>query len=182
MGAINKVIQGVNDLQTLYPEIAAEWNYELNGNKTPDSVAAHSNKKFWWHCHKCGYDWEASPNSRTSGSNCPACSNKTVVKGFNDLATRNPEIAKEWNYEKNGDITPEMVVSGCNKSFWWKCHECGFEWFCSINNRSSGRGCRKCGRKRAAEKFVKAYAKRNNFAENYPDIASEWNYSKNTEY
>lgn len=33
--------------------------------------------------------------------------------GINDLATVNPELANEWNYEKNYPLTPMDV------SFYW---------------------------------------------------------------
>lgn len=33
--------------------------------------------------------------------------------GINDLATVNPELAKDWDYEKNGDLKPTDV------SFYW---------------------------------------------------------------
>ena len=42
-----------------------------------------------------------------------------IVKGVNDLATTDPNIAKEWNYNKNMDITPFEVVRGSAKRVWW---------------------------------------------------------------
>ena len=50
---------------------------------------------------------------------CPYCSNKKVGYG-NDLKTNYPEIAKEWNYEKNS-IRPEEVVPLSVKKAWFKC-------------------------------------------------------------
>ena len=43
-------------------------------------------KKVWWKCSVCGYEWKTAISARTRGIGCPACSNKTVWKGHNDLA------------------------------------------------------------------------------------------------
>lgn len=44
--ANRKVISGINDLQSQYPEIAAEWDYEANNIiGVPSEIASGSNKK-----------------------------------------------------------------------------------------------------------------------------------------
>lgn len=40
-------------------------------------------------------------------------------KKFVSLAEARPDLAKEWNYEKNGDLRPEDVSCGSNKKIWW---------------------------------------------------------------
>ena len=78
---------------------------------------------------------------------CPYCNGRKVWPGFNDLKTTNPEIAKEWNYEKNADVTPSDIKSGSNIKVWWKCIN-GHEWEAKVNERVRGRGCPYCsGRK-----------------------------------
>ena len=50
-----KVLKGFNDLATLEPEIASEWDYELNKLK-PTEVSRNSAKRAWWKCrygHSC---------------------------------------------------------------------------------------------------------------------------------
>ena len=74
---------------------------------------------------------------------CPYCSNKKVLRGYNDLETTNPVLAKEWNYEKNGDLLPTQLVAGSNKKVWWKCSE-AHEWQAVINNRNNGSACPCC--------------------------------------
>ena len=51
----------------------------------------------------------------------------------------NPEIAKEWNYEKNVNLKPEHFAANSNKKVWWKCSK-GHEWQAVIASRNSG-GC-----------------------------------------
>ncbi|MBM6661435.1 zinc-ribbon domain-containing protein [Marseilla massiliensis] len=41
------------------------------------------------------------------------------------LASKFPEIAKEWCYEKNGNLIPETTFAGSHKEVFWKCAECG---------------------------------------------------------
>ena len=42
-----------------------------------------------------------------------------VLAGFNDLASRFPEIAAEWS-EKNYPLRPDEVTAFSNKKAWWK--------------------------------------------------------------
>lgn len=70
----NIVKEGVNDLATTYPNIAKEWHPVKNQKLKPQLVVAGSNKKVWWACSKCNYEWEATIRNRTSnGSGCPYC-------------------------------------------------------------------------------------------------------------
>ena len=135
-------IKGKNDLQTINPTLADEWNYEKNNALTPTDVTPGSNKKVWWKCSE-GHEWQAYICHRNKGSGCPYCSGKKVLKGFNDLQTVNPTLAKEWNYEKNNALTPTDVTTGSNKKVWWKCSE-GHEWQALIYNRQRGNGCPIC--------------------------------------
>ena len=62
--------------------------------------------------------------------------------GFNaPFSETHPELAEQWHPTKNGDLTPQDVVSGSHRKVWWKCPDCGYEWEASIANRSRGRGC-----------------------------------------
>lgn len=109
------------------------WNYEKNGDLAPSTITIGSERKIWWKCDK-GHEWEASPTNLSRGPRCPYCNNKKILEGYNDLATINPELAKEWNYEKNGDLKPSMVGAKSGKKVWWKCDK-GHEWETGINNR-----------------------------------------------
>ena len=99
-------------------------------------------EKVWWKCNK-NHEWQAIVRSRNNGSGCPICANQQVLKGYNDLATINPKLAQEWNYEKNGKLKPDMVVANNGQKVWWKCKN-GHEWQASIINRNKGAGCFEC--------------------------------------
>ena len=141
------LLKGMNDLQTSFPEIVNEWNWEKNGELKPDMVAGSTNKKVWWK-GVCGHEWQATVNSRTgrSKNGCPICANIEVLVGYNDLQSVYPDIAKEWNYEKNGDLKPDAIVYGSNKRVWWRCEK-GHEWKTTPNHRVNRHdGCPQCGK------------------------------------
>jgi hypothetical protein len=52
----------------------------------------------------------------------------------NRLSKVNPELCEEWDYEKNGDLTPDKLSYSSNKKVWWKCQN-GHEWVSSPNQR-----------------------------------------------
>ena len=150
-------VSGINDLQTVNPALATEWNYERNSGLMPMDVLPKSNKKVWWKCSK-GHEWQSTVANRNNGNGCPYCLGKYAVKGENDLQTVNPAIAKEWNYEKNDDLKPEEFTANSNKDVWWKCSK-GHVWHASIANRSKGNGCPVCNseRKTSFPEYALAY-------------------------
>lgn len=122
-----QILSGFNDLETWcknhsnYTYLLDEWDKELNKEKM-NEIAAKSHKKYYWSC-KNGHSFLASPADRTrppKGRNCPFCSNKKVLPGYNDLQTLFPNIAKEFASDLNG-ITPDKVIAGSNKSYYWRC-------------------------------------------------------------
>lgn len=166
----HKLLIGYNDLQTVNPKLAAEWNYEKNKNLIPKQVIAGAKIKVWWKCY-VGHEWEATVAQRKKGTGCPYCSGKKVLKGYNDLATMDPILDKEWNYSKNGDLTPDIITLNCNKKIWWKCSK-GHEWLSTPNNRNGGNGCPYC----ANQKVLRGY---NDLKTVNPELAAEWNYERN---
>ena len=160
-----------NSLFVSNPELSKEWDYEKNGNLRPEYVVANSGKKVWWKCDK-GHEWQATIGSRNSGRGCPCCSGNKVLTGYNDLQTVNSILAKEWNYEKNNELTPADVLSNSGKKVWWKCQR-GHEWQATIDNRNKGKGCPYC----SGRYPVKG---ENDLQTVNPTLAKEWNYEKNS--
>jgi uncharacterized Zn-finger protein len=140
-------IKGETDLATLNPELAGEWHPTKNKNETPKNVPLTSHKNIWWLCEN-NHVWQASIYSRTNGNGCPYCSGQKPIVGETDLETVMPEIAVEWNYERNRGKTPNMFTKSSNKRVWWKC-EFGHEWRTAICTRTGvGTGCPECAKKR----------------------------------
>lgn len=176
-----RVLRGVNDLETVNPELCKEWNYKRNIGISPDLFFPNSDKKVWWKC-ELGHEWQASIGHRNKGRGCPICAGKQVLTGFNDLASTNPEVAKEWEVERNMGVTPENVTPNSHKKAWWKCSVCGNEWQAIISERNRGYGCPKCGvRKMAHSRRCNQIEEKGSLEQNNPDLAKEWLYAKNGE-
>ena len=160
-----------NNLATVNPELAKQWHPTKNGELTPLDVTAGSNKKVWW-MGNCGHEWEAVIASRNTGIGCPYCSGQRVLKGFNDFATVHPELVAEWDFEKNGDLSPSKLAPSSGMQVWWKCLKCGYKYKADLNHRHNGTGCPAC-----AGRVV--WVGHNDLASQYPQIAKSWNYEKN---
>ena len=103
-----------------------------------------SGKKVWWVCNE-GHEWQAAISTRAR-SDCPYCAGKLPIVGKTDLATLMPEIAEEWNYEKNRGKTPQMFTKYSNQKVWWRC-DLGHEWRTATNTRTGlGIGCPECAK------------------------------------
>ena len=103
-----------------------------------------ASKKVLWKClnYDCGEVFDISWNciySQKQG--CPFCSNHRTNLS-NCLATKNPELAKEWHPTKNNNLTPYDVTVNSGKKVWWMCNKNPkHEWESVVNNRANGNGC-----------------------------------------
>lgn len=165
-----KILAGYNDLLTTNPMLASEWNYDKNGELLPSQIGEGSAKTVWWKC-SLGHEWSSTVTHRKRGNGCPYCSNKRILRGYNDLATIHPEIATEWNYEKNGGLTPFEVAPASSKRVWWKCKN-GHEWQAVILHRHQGHNCPICVNQ-------KVQIGQNDLATTHPSLVSEWHTHKN---
>ena len=171
-----------NSLAVKYPEIAKEWNYDKNGKLGPDMVLSGSSLRVWWKCSN-GHEWENSICNRTSqNQKCPYCRGHRVIPGINDLCSCNRLLAKEWNYDKNGELKPTDVTLGSDKIVWWKCSKCNNEWQARINERNRGTKCPICYREYLSKnRRNMSISVKGSLSETSPDIAKEWHPTKNTE-
>ena len=130
-----------------FPLLEKEWDYEKNTDVNPYKITAKTNRIVWWLC-KHGHSYQARVSDRTSkGSGCPYCAGKLPIVGENDLKTTHKELMLDWDYSKNNP--PTNYKAGSNKTVWWKCHICGYEWQAKIYSRAlNGRGCKECHRNR----------------------------------
>lgn len=60
-----------NNLAIKFPNLAAEWCFELN-EKNPNEYTSFSNYKVWWVCLQ-GHKWVTGINNRSNGTGCPVC-------------------------------------------------------------------------------------------------------------
>ena len=113
---------------------------------------------------------------------------KTQIKRkFVSLAEARPDLTKEWNYEKNGDLRPEDVGHRSDKKVWWICpydvpddypveslrgKHFDFEWEAKVYVRSEYPGC----------PFLSGHSTWtgfNDLAAINPELAAQWHPTKN---
>lgn len=134
-----RAIPGVTDLATMRPDLIKEWHPTKNGNIDPSELTPDSHVEIWWMCEK-GHEWKKIPHGR---GKCPYCTNHEICVGFNDLASKYPEIATQFDSAAN-NLSPTEVLFTSDKEYWWKC-ENGHKWKSTISNRvKSGGICIEC--------------------------------------
>ena len=144
------------------PELVAQW--ARSNSISPDKVSCGSHLKVRWVCAK-GHEWEAVVKNRTLlGSGCPYCEHRGVLKGYNDLATVNPSLAKSWSPKNK--LKPSEVSPASNLEVLWVCEK-GHEWKTRIADRSEGHGCPYC----AGHRVWKGY---NDLSTTHSELLSEW--------
>ena len=177
-----RVLVGYNDLATLFPHLAKEWDYTEN-DIDMNSVVIGGTQKIHWICSNCQHKWVATVRSRTQkATGCPECSRKkrtaartkTYVKKHGCIT--NSLLLKEWNYQKNEELglSPEALTPNSSKEALWTCATCGHEWAAKIANRSNGRGCPLC-----ANKVIVIGI--NDLCTTHPFLVKEWDYERNGE-
>ena len=139
----NRLIDPVNSLAALCPDVAKEWH--PNNLLLSSQVAPKSSKKVWWRCDK-GHEWEAVIASRSNEHGgikhrCPFCLGKRATANHN-LSKSFPELVSTWHPTKN-KLGPDRYLPSSHARVWWRCSK-GHEWQSTIKNRSSGRGCPTC--------------------------------------
>jgi len=162
-----------------YPELLKTWDFRKN-EIDPNKVPHWSKEKFWWRCPEGkDHEWCTPPAFRLNQLNCdalkisnyvsecPFCCNKKVSI-TNSLATKFPEIAKEWHPTKNKELTPNKVVYGHSGIVWWQCLRNNHEFKCRVIDRTSKN--RKC---------IRCIPVGGSLEETHPIISKEWDYSKN---
>lgn len=140
-------------------------------NFSMNEITIGSGKNVWWLCSN-GHSYQTSLSHRIKmGTGCGICSHKVFRKNENDLLTTHPEIAEEWDYEKN-KVSPNEVMAGSNNAKYWFICSKGHSYDATLLNRKKGRGCPTCSIERHTsfpEKTIFYYMKKYflNVEENY---------------
>ncbi len=78
-----RLIPGVNDLATLYPEIAKMWHPTMNGDLKPSEVTAGGVTQYWWQHEadeKTPHEWKASPENIVNNGGCIRCLRGSIAE------------------------------------------------------------------------------------------------------
>jgi len=151
-------------LAAAYPEVAAEWDPDRNGTLTAAGVRPSSNKHAWWRC-PAGHCWEAQIASRTTGGcGCPYCAGRRATPATS-LAAADPDLAAQWDPDRNGTLTPAAVRPGSSRYVWWRC-PAGHRWRAQIQQRTRQHtGCPVCASPANHGRQL---------ANTFPDLAAQW--------
>lgn len=151
------------DLQSTNPELAKDWDYEKNYPLTPEMFFAGSEKKVFWKCSKCGYEWEANINSRNSGYGCHRCANRERYTTNSYIQAAKKTHGDKFDYSKTiyvNSKTPIIII----------CKRHG-EFTINPSEHLAGKGCKFCA--------GQAFHKNEVLSVVYPHLVSEWDYDKN---
>ena len=125
-------------------ELMDLWDVEKNNESgiSPDTLKEYSHQSAWWRCQN-GHTYQMVIYSKREGRDCPYCTNRKVLEGYNDILTTHPEIAKQWDYDSNGDLLPTMISHGSDRIVFWVC-EYGHKWQQRVAARTRGSACPVC--------------------------------------
>jgi very-short-patch-repair endonuclease len=171
-------------IATTHPEITAQWHPTRNESLRPEDFSHGSEKQVWWLCPRtcpegCAHEWKADISKRIlrgEDAGCPYCAtNHKKVCYHSSLAYLRPDIAAEWDHEKNGELKPDVVSLHSGKNVWWKCstpceYGCKHEWQARINDRSTT-SCPHCNRTHVCFHQSISFT--------HPEIVEEWHPTKN---
>lgn len=166
---MSKKLTDNNRLSILCPDIIEEWNYSRNNGLMPYDFCVNSRRVVWWKCKICGHEYLAKIEDKSRG--------KKQCIYHRSLGYLNQKLRKEWDYEKNGKLTPYDVLPNSGKKVWWKCKD-GHKWYAEIRSRNrngkkhpNANGCPYCYNRMATEN--------NCLQKTKPDLAKYWHPTKN---
>jgi hypothetical protein len=143
---INKGYKKARDIKYsfafLYPEWVQFWDFEKN-SINPYTLFPNSEYYAWWTC-PFDHSIRIKIKSRMRYKECRKCKViKQIVK--RSLQDMYPEIAKEWDYEKNYPVTPRNIKPRARRKYWWICPEKGHSYQARPDNRvGHGSRCPYC--------------------------------------
>lgn len=148
--------------------------------------------KISFHCNICDIDFETTPQSILHSTyGCKECGKKAAklkqlcrgIKTNGRLIDKYPHIAEHWCYEKNTDIDINNISPKSGQRVWWICDKCGEPYqakVCGIVNGTQKCICHNCYVKVFPSIKLDVILNRDgSFADNYPELLSQWSYDLN---
>lgn len=126
-----------------------------------------SHAEVWWKCRDGKHDDYQQPiKYKVKTENCPYCTGGRLAPE-NTLLSRFPEIASEWDTEKNGFGPDNISFGSSSQKYWWKCNRFNHSFDETANNRTNETPCPRCPKPG------------NSLLEKYPKLESQWHLKKN---
>lgn len=127
------LVPEVNSFAVTHPDLAAQ----LADPSLAWTFTAGSGKKVEWICpNNPNHRWKTSVVQRAKGrkTDCPYCSHRKLLVGFNNLGFTHPEVAAELVHPEDA-LT---LMANSTRRVEWKCPVCGHVWKTSPNGRKIG--------------------------------------------
>ena len=175
------------DIGRLRPDLQRQWDAPKNAHFGNTQIQPSNSKKAHWRCPNGPashpHMWVATIANRTSGTTCPVCSGHKVSKSTS-LATKAPNVAKEWDFEAN-TLTPNDYTTGSNACVHWKCQTCGQGWTARVNRRAGtanrqGTGCPHCYNLRRGHKADGSRQSHSVLADSGHPMMNDWDADVNS--
>ena len=125
-------------------KLSSQLHPTKNKNLKPIDICLSSNKRLWWKCNICNWEWQSACNIRVRSKYqlCPKC--PKPIPRAKSLAFLEPDIASEFYMSKNPHVTPSNISLGNRWIIQWKCSKCGYLYFSDTQSRVKGRNCPNC--------------------------------------
>lgn len=99
-------------------------------------------------------------------------SNYLTLEKENSILSKRPEIADEWDYDRNVSINPDTISYTSGKLIHWKC-KLGHTWVDDASHRYRGHNCPYCSGHRVWPGF-------NDITTTHKLDMLDWDYGRNT--
>lgn len=169
-----------NRLDVLYPEIASEWDVDLNDG--PPAVVSTSSKSAWWRCATCDHRWSTRISRRTrEGTGCPKCAGiKNAARMSGTSWGRKPMTTiadvphMAVRYSPENELPADQVAARSTTVRKWQCPEGADHVYetrpATVFNIASS-GCPFCARRELSVT--------NSLTRLHPELAAEWDTARN---
>lgn len=158
-------------LADLYPDVAAEWDYDANIPLTPGLFSPGADQKVHWVCPH-GHKWLATIKNRAkNGSGCPVCfqaesphrTRKRLATKIGSLQDAAPPFLAMWDYVRNMNQSPSDLAVTSSHRVWWRCPQ-GHGFLKSPQQVQNDPTCPQCS----------------SLAARFPKVAVQWDLERNS--
>ncbi|WP_078490186.1 zinc-ribbon domain-containing protein [Streptomyces sp. SPB78] len=149
------------------------WLAELNEGLNPTRLTIGSAKYAYLRCRGCGVPYRVQIRHFMAGHTCQKCgaarqslSSRRPARG-RSIAELRPDLAAEWDSERNKVSAAEVAAQSNTPTRWWRCpSDDRHRYDMSPSERWRGSGCPYCSGRRVGCG--------NDLATLHPALAAEW--------
>ena len=167
--AKSRLVVGVTDIASNFPDIVNHWDYKLNYPLTPLDVVFDDKNKYYWRCPKCCNLVFKTPRAYSKTS-CLLC--RKIEAGLDMLSKKPLFTARFWDSTANPGKIVGSVPARSNIPIQWRCKTCGGIWKMAPAFIRNQDGCPICAGKILCKGI-------NDLKTLHPDICEEWDYERN---